>query len=299
MDERYAQYSREDFYSQIYHNAEIYPPPIEHESIFLEIMSGCRYGKCLFCDFRRDKLTIYGLEDIERQLGLLRAIEDDKNRMHFLGCNPFFLGTEILVFLCEMTKMYLPKVTEINMYARADDINAKSDAELRELRAAGITDLHVGLESGSDEILAYHQKGETVADIERALLRLEEADIKYHVTMIPGLGGRQYTREHAVKTAEMLSRLHPDTIWCISLKLWENTPLYDMAESGSFEPLTPHEILGEERDMVSRLNLTKPCHYVDSTVLQKYTLSVMLPEGKESLLKAMDQLLSGELRPGE
>ena len=178
---------------------------------------------CLFCDFLRDKVKIYGLEDIERQLGMLKVIEDDRNRMHFLGCNPFFLGTEILVFLCEMTKMYLPKVTEINMYAR----------------------------------------------------------------------------DHAVKTAEMLSRLHPDTIWCISLKLWENTPLYDMAQSGTFEPLTPREILEEEREMVSRLNLTRPCHYVDSTVLQKYTVSVMLPEGKESLLMTMDQLLSGELRPGE
>lgn len=95
-----------------------------------------RYGKCLFCDFRRDKTEIYGLPDIERQLGLLRVIEDERNRMHFLGCNPFFLSAEILGFFCELVKHYLPKITEISMYARADDINAKSDEELRMLRAA-------------------------------------------------------------------------------------------------------------------------------------------------------------------
>ena len=288
------QFSREDFYAQIYHHEEIYPPPIEHESIFLEVMGGCRYGKCLFCDFRRDKLEIYGLPDIERQLGLLKAIEDDRHRMHFLGCNPFFLSTEILDFFCEMVKMYLPKVTEINMYARADDINAKSDEELRILRAAGITDLHVGLESGSDTILAFHNKGETAEEIETALLRLEAADIKYHVTMIPGLGGRAWSREHAVKTAEMLSRLNPSTVWCLSLKLWEKTPLYEMVQRGEFDPLTPLEILKEEREMVSRMEMLSHCHYIDSTVLQKYTLSVILPEGKSTLLRAMDRLIESE-----
>lgn len=294
MNQNYSQYNREDFYSQIYHHEEIYPPPSEHDSVFLKIMSGCRYGKCLFCDFRRDKLEVYGLQDIERQLGLLRVIEDDRNRMHFLGCNPFFLDTEILEFFCEMVQMYLPKITEISMYARADDINAKSDAELIRLRAAGITDLHVGLETGSDTILAFHNKGETVADIERALNRLEAADIRYFVTMIPGLGGRKYTEEHAVKTAELLSRLHPETVWCLSLKIWEKTPLYQMVQNGQFDPLTPMETLMEEREMVSRLNMTRPCRFIDSTVLQKYTISAMLPAGKDGLLRAIDQVIRQE-----
>ncbi len=294
MDPRYSQYSREDFYSQIYHHKEIYPPPSEADSVFLEVMSGCRYGKCLFCDFRNDKLEIYGLEDIERQLGILRVIEDDKNRMHFLGCNPFFLPTEVLEFLCEITKMYLTKITEISMYARADDINAKSDEELLRLRAAGITDLHVGLETGSDAVLAFHNKGETVADIEKALNRLEAAGIRYFVTMIPGLGGKKYSEEHAVRTAELLSRLHPEMIWCLSLKLWENTPLYKMAGNGEFEPLTPMEILLEEKEMISRLNMTKPCRYIDSTVLQKYTISATLPGGKKGLLMAIDKLINDE-----
>ena len=294
MDQQYSQLTRADFYSQIYHHDEIYPPPSESESVFLEVMSGCRYGKCLFCDFRRDKTEIYGLPDIERRLGLLRVIEDERNRMHFLGCNPFFLSSEILGFFCELVKHYLPKITEISMYARADDINAKSDEELRMLREAGVTDLHVGLETGSDTILAFQNKGETAAEIETALNRLEAAGIRYFVTMIPGLGGRKYSEEHAVKTAEMLSRLHPEMIWCLSLKIWENTPLHQMVQNGTFDPLTPMEILKEEREMVSRLRMTKPCRFIDSTVLQKYTVSATLPMGKERLLRAIDQLMEQE-----
>lgn len=284
----------EDIYAQIYHHEEIYPPPIESESVYLDVTGGCRYGKCLFCDFRRDAFEVYTLEDIEHQLQLLRLVSAGKNRMHFLGCNPFFLDMEILAFLCEMAKAYLPDITEINMYARADDINAKTDEELVQLKAAGITDLHVGLESGSDTVLAFHNKGETVADIETALHRLEQADILYHVTMIPGLGGRYLSWEHAVKTAAMLSRLNPSTIWCLSLKLWEKTPLYKMVQQGEFEPLTPLEVLKEERDMISRMDLRAPCRFIDSTVLQKYTLAVMLPEGKQSLLTSIDSLVAME-----
>ena len=289
-----------DVYTRIYHHEEIYPPPIESErgSVFLELASGCRYGKCLFCDFRRDKFEVYPLSDIERQLTLLARIAGGRDRLHFLGCNPFFLDTEILCFICELVRMYLPNVMSMNMYARAEDVNAKGDEELRRLREAGITELHVGLESGSDAVLSFHQKGETAQEIEGALRRLTGAGMLYHVTMIPGLGGRALSWEHAVKTAQMLSRLRPETIWCLSLKLWERTPLYRMTLNGEFDPLTPLETLMEEREMVSRMELTEPCYFVDSTVLQKYTLTAFLPRGREKLLGLMDQLIAEETAGG-
>ena len=287
-----------DIATRIYHHDEIYPPPIEKDrgSVFLELASGCRYGKCLFCDFRRDKFEVYPLDDIERQLGLLRQIAGGRTRLHFLGCNPFFLDTEILCFLCELVRMYLPDVASMNMYARAEDVNAKTDGDLRRLREAGIAELHVGLESGSDAVLSFHRKGETAGEIEGALRRLEDAGILYHVTMIPGLGGRALSREHAERTALMLSRLRPETVWCLSLKLWERTPLYQMTLRGEFQPLTPLEILREERGMVSRMEMRAPCRFIDSTVLQKYTLTASLPEGRASLLQMMDRLIAEEAR---
>ena len=134
-------------------------------------------------------------------------------------------------------------------------------------------------------------------EIETALLRLEKAGILYHVTMIPGLGGRYLSWEHAVKTAALLSRLHPETIWCLSLKLWERTPLYRLAQRGEFDPLTPIETLLEEREMVSRMNMTHTCRFIDSTVLQKYTISANLPKGKTDLLRAIDHLIAMEGYP--
>jgi radical SAM superfamily enzyme YgiQ (UPF0313 family) len=288
------EYTREEIYSQIYHHEQIFPPPLEQGSVFLEVMSGCRYGKCNFCDFRRDKLEVYELEDLERQLQLLKLLVDGRSRMHFLGCNPFFLDTETLLYICALAARYLPGIRAFNMYSRADDINAKTDRDLFLLRQAGITELHVGLESGSDAVLAFHNKGETADEIETALKRLEQADIRYHLTMIPGLGGKTFSKEHEEKTAALLSRLHPDTIWCFALILWENVPLHARIENGEFEPLTPLEILEEERRMMEKTEMERACRFIDSTVLKKYTLQTILPEGKAKLLAAMDQLIAVE-----
>ena len=177
------------------------------------------------------------------------------------------------------------------MYARADDILRKMPDELEALTHAGLTDLHIGLESGSNAVLTLHEKGESIEDIEEAMNALDRCGIRYHLTAIPGLGGKHLSREHAIKTAAVISHHRPMSVWCIALKIWPDTPLSRMVEDGEFVPLTFEEILEEEREMVSRIEMKLPTLYVDSTVLNKYTIIGMLPEQKDVMLHQMDILL--------
>ena len=133
--------------------------------------------------------------------------------------------------------------------------------------------------------------GETIEDIEEAMNMLDRCAIRYHLTAIPGLGGKALSREHAVKTAAVISRHRPMSIWCIALKIWPDTPLSRMVAEGEFEPLSYEEILAEEREMLSRIQASMPMLYVDSTVLGKYTIIGMLPEQKNVMLQQMDYLL--------
>ena len=178
------------------------------------------------------------------------------------------------------------------MYARADDVLRKSDEELKALAQMGLFALHIGLESGSGAILALHEKGETPADIESALNALDRCGIHYHLTAIPGLGGREFSREHAIKTAALISRHTPLSVWCIGLKVWPNTPLDRMVREGTFQPMTWEEILREEREMITRIDTKLPVLYVDSTVLGQYTIAAMLPDQKEAVLQQIDTLLN-------
>ena len=266
--------TREEIYAQMYSSDTVYPPPLEIKSALLEITTGCSYRRCKFCDFPKDTFSIFSMGEIAKKIELLRLVIDGNPRLHLLGCNPFCLHTRQLLSILAMIHDRLPCVREVSMYARADDILRKSDQELMALVQAGLTELHIGLESGSNAVLMLHEKGETIEDIEEAMNALDRTGIRYHLTMIPGLGGRDLSREHAVKTA-----------------VWPDTPLSCMVEDGTFCPLSFEEILREEREMVSRIDLTWPTLYVDSTVLGQYSIIGMLPEQKQVILQQMDHLL--------
>lgn len=283
--------TREEIYAQMYSSDTVYPPPLEIKSALLEITTGCSYRRCKFCDFPKDTFSIFSMGEIAKKIELLRLAIDGNPRLHLLGCNPFCLHTRQLLSILAMIHDRLPCVREVSMYARADDILRKSDQELMALVQAGLTELHIGLESGSNAVLMLHEKGETIEDIEEAMNALDRTGIRYHLTMIPGLGGRDLSREHAVKTAAVISRHRPMSVWCIALKVWPDTPLSRMVEDGTFCPLSFEEILREEREMVSRIDLTWPTLYVDSTVLGQYSIIGMLPEQKQVILQQMDHLL--------
>ena len=283
--------TREEIFAQLYSGDTVYPPPLESKSALLEVTTGCSYRKCKFCDFPKDTFSIAPMNEIARKMELLRLVIDGNPRLHLLGCNPFCLHTRQLLSILSMIHDRLESVREVSMYARADDILRKSHDELKILASAGLTDLHIGLESGSNAVLALHEKGETIEDIEEALNALDRSGIRYHLTAIPGLGGKELSREHAIKTAGVISRHYPMSVWCIALKIWPDTPLSRMVEDGEFVPMTFEEILEEEREMVSRIDMKIPMLYVDSTVLNKYTIIGMLPEQKEVMLQQMDYLL--------
>lgn len=283
--------TREEIFAQLYSGDTVYPPPLESKSALLEITTGCSYRKCKFCDFPKDTFSIASMAEIARKIELLRLVIDGNPRLHLLGCNPFCLHARQLMSILAMVHDRLDCVQEISMYARADDILRKSMDELQALAHAGLTDLHIGLESGSNEVLTLHEKGETIEDIEEAMDALDRCGIRYHLTAIPGLGGKGLSREHALKTAAVISRHRPMSVWCIALKIWPDTPLSRMIQEGEFIPLTYEEILKEEREMVSMINVLLPMLYVDSTVLGKYTIIGMLPEQKHVMLQRMDYLL--------
>lgn len=282
---------RSALYAAIYSRPEVYRPPREEGSALLEVASGCSWAKCTFCDFIRDEFQIFPMDQILLSLKALQLLEPDNSRLFLLGQNAFCLSTERLLEIAEQAAMHLPALKEIAMYARVDDILRKSDEELLRLRKKGICDLHIGIESGSDSILALVNKGCTSFEIRDALSRLDKAGIGYYVTIVLGLGGRACRNLHALETARLLSQTHPKQIWALALKLWPDTPLFSQAKEGEFEQLTPGDILLEEQLLLQNLTLSNT-FYMDTTVLGQYTLQGRLPEQKPQMLDAIQRLLS-------
>lgn len=285
--------TREELYQSIYTHDTIYLPPHEERSAPLEVQLGCSWHKCTFCDFTKDKFHIHPLEKIEHDIQILSFLQPENPRLFLLGENAFCLSTDYLLQIMDLRDKYMPYAMDIATYARIDDITKKSDKELELLKNKGLSALHIGMESGSDSILLERQKGITSQDIIRELHRLDSVGIDYYLTIIPGLGGRTFSRMHALETARVLNQVHPKNIWCLKLYLYENTELYKEEKRGHFDMMSAREILLEERLMLENLTV-KNCLFEDTTVLDKYTITGMLPEKKHELLHAIDYLLSIE-----
>ena len=285
--------TREELYQSIYTHDTIYLPPHEECSAALEVQLGCSWHKCTFCDFTKDKFTVHPIEKIEHDIQILSFLQPDNPRLFLLGENAFCLSTEFLLKIVSLRDKYMPQAKSFAMYARIDDITRKSDEELYLLKEKGLSALHIGMESGSDSILLERKKGITSQDILRELHRLDAVGIDYYLTIIPGLGGRTFSRMHALETARVLNQVHPKNVWCLKLYLYENTELYKQEKRGHFDMITAREILLEERLMLENLTV-KNCLFEDTTVLDKYTITGMLPEKKQELLHAIDYLLSIE-----
>ena len=282
--------TREELYQSIYTHDTIYLPPHEQATAALEGALGCSWHKCTFCDFAKDTFRIHPLERIEHDLEILAKLRPDDTRLFFLGENAFCMGADQILRIMELVRKFMPKVSEYAMYSRIDDILRKTDEELLRLAKEGVQALHIGVESGSDSILEARKKGVTSVQIAEALLRLDRAGIDYYVTVIPGLGGRSFSRLHAIETARLLNQVHPRNIWCLKLKLWEGTPLYKEAKAGMFDEMTPKEILREERLLIENLTVTDYL-FEDTTVLDEFTVQGVLLGQKKELLGAVDYLL--------
>lgn len=283
--------TNEELFASIYTHDTIYIPPHEEKSAPLEVALGCSWHKCRFCDFAKDEFRIHDLKQIERNMQILARFRPEDTRLFLLGENAFVMSCERLCEIIDLKDKYMPNVTEFAMYSRIDDILRKTDEELSLLSHLGLRALHIGVESGCDSILAQMEKGVTSFEMLEAFRRLDKAGIDYYVTIIMGLGGKTFSKLHAIETARLLNKVHPKNIWCLKLKLWEGTPLYKDAQKGHFDMMTPEEILLEERIFLQNLTVTD-CLFEDTTVLDKYTLVGMLPEKKQELLDMINFLLT-------
>ncbi len=238
-----------------------YRPPYEANSLLLQVTSGCSHNRCAFCTMYRDvPFETETLEQVEADLKEAQRYVPEIDRVFLENGDPFCLPAERLLAIAEMIHRYLPRVDTIAMYASIRNIRQKTDQELKELRAAGINELNIGVESGRDETLRRMQKGFTAEESLQALLRLKEAGIDYGANVILGAGGAGNQRENAIATAELLNAAKPYILFTGTMHPAKGCPLYDDLQSGDFKENTFGEYLEEEKILFSHLDL-EGCFY--------------------------------------
>ena len=171
---------------------------------------------------------------------------------------------EVIIYL----KQTFPGLQRITSYARAKTLAQKTKTleELKELRKAGLSRLHVGLETGDDELLKYVNKGVTSEEHVLAGRKAKEAGFELSEYWMPGLGGKAMSEQHARSTTRVLNEINPDFIRSRKFVPRKATPLFEEWKKGEFQLLSPHEELREIGMMIESLDITgKVCfdHFIN------------------------------------
>ena len=150
-----------------------------------------------------------------------------------------------LIEILKYIKQTFPVVERITSYARSKTIARKTSEDLQQLHRAGLSRLHIGMESGCDEVLAEVKKGVTAEEHIIAGKKVKEAGITLSEYIMPGLGGKKWSKKHALDSARVLSEIDPDFIRLRTFVPRRGTPLFERAQAGDFESLPEDEIVEE------------------------------------------------------
>lgn len=198
---------------------------------FVDLFTGrkCYWGKCVFClwPFTIFKDGSYVLRDID---DVLDEIEwASKN----LGVKEIFIQDDTLSGprAKEIAEGILERgiKTAWSSYARGD--LSMTPEILKTMKKSGCHCLHVGYESGNDEILKNINKGVTVKSLETFTKWATQAGIDIHADFMIGLPGE--TDKTARKTIDWAKKLNVVTYQFAPPKPYGCTPLYKWLESKS------------------------------------------------------------------
>ena len=274
----------------------VYRPPSEVHSLIIQVTIGCSHNGCSFCGmYSEKKFRIRDLKDIMEDLEQAKLTYGIVKKIFLADGDALVLETNKLKSILLKIRELFPECERVGIYGTPNDILKKSLDELRELKGFGIGIVYLGVESGSNEILKSINKGVTNQEMHAAGQKIKESGIKLSVTLISGIGGKAKIAEHAVESAKLISAINPDYVGLLTLMLENGTPIYEDAQKGIFQVLTPKEIMYETREFIRNVEVTD-CVFRSNHASNYMALAGTLPGDKSQLLEDIDFALKGEYR---
>lgn len=201
------------------------------------------------------------------------------------------LNPEKLAGMLRALRETFPTIERVTTYSRSRTCQKRTVEELAMLKNAGLDRVHVGMESGSDRVLEKVKKGASGEIHVEGGRKVREAGLELSEYIMPGLGGKELSLEHALETARVLNAIDPDFIRIRSLGLRQGIMLFDRWQQGDFEPINDEEIARELRLTIENLE------GIGSKIVSDHILNLLpevegkLPEDKERILEVIDRFL--------
>jgi len=268
-----------------------YRPPSEAGSLLLRVTRGCPWNRCTFCSMYKDTpFERRPLREIFRDIETAQSIYGSRARTVFIGdSNSLILDSKALVKILGHVYKHFPSAERVTSYARARTLCKKSLDELRLIRQAGLTRLHIGLETGDPKLLSEIKKGATPEQIVEGCMRAKEAGLEVSLYVLAGIGGEVKWQQHAEGTAAVLNQVNPHFIRIRTYVPTPHSPLWDKVQNGSFQLASPETILREQRRLIELLEVSS--QYLSDHISNYVPVHGQLPGDKSLMLETIDHAL--------
>lgn len=232
---------------------EIFKPPLEEGALAVNVTSGCSYNRCAFCTmYRGGPFRALPLDGARAELAAAREKYPHVGRVFLEEGDAFALPAERLAEIARLVHGFYPGAC-VSCFASIHNIKAKSPGELAELRALGVNRLNVGAESGLDSVLAFMDKGFTVAGVREQLAKLRGAGIDFSVNIINGAAGYGRQSESARANAALVNEIRPAAVFTTNLLREAGSRLDLDIKSGVFKMCTLRQLVEEELEFIENL----------------------------------------------
>ncbi len=293
-------------------------PPSEAASLLLRVNRNCPWNRCTFCSiYKKQKFSLRPVADVIADIDTIHrfvtelqsgnfapqviarsVVPEEQAAFHAArswlseGMESIFLQDadslvirpENLTTILRHIKTRFPQVERITSYARSESVARISDENMKEFAAAGLNRIHIGMETASDTILSMIRKGCTKEMHINAGLKVKAAGIELSEYVLTGIGGSEFSREHAIETADALNQINPDFIRFRTLHLQDKITLF--ANSTEFRYQWASDLVLAEEILL----LLERLENITSTVKSDHSYNLFqeidgtLPDDKERLL---------------
>jgi hypothetical protein len=304
-------------------------PPSEAESLLIRITRNCPWNRCTFCPvYKNTRFSLRPVEHVLRDIDTVREYvdtilearekgispshalsryeEDDEIALNAAyqfvagGMKSIFLqdGNSLIIKPGDMIqilqhlKQMFPMAERITSYARSHTIARINDDYLSQMAESGLNRIHIGMESGSDQVLKMVKKGTDKATQIVAGQKVKKAGIELSEYYMPGLGGKSLSKENALETADALNQINPDFIRLRTLAMPALAPLTAQFRDGNFDKM------GEIDTTKELLLFLESLDGITSTVRSDHVLNLfpevdgVMPEDKDKMIQPLRDFLA-------
>ena len=285
------------------YEGQIYRPFSEANSWLLQCTIGCSHNRCTFCGMYKDrKYRVRSLADIRTDIKMAKDHYGDVEKVFLCDGDAVAMPADVLIEILKTLYGTFASLRHVGTYVGPQSTLEKSMPELTALRAAGLTKVYLGVETGDDRLLKEIRKGVTADQMLTAGQHLVAAGFNLSAMVLLGIAGKgKRAREHAIATAEMTNQMKPRYLAALTYTPVPHTPLYQKVMQKAFVLPDPFETLEEMKAMFEHITIDN-LKFVGAHASNYLPVSGTLQADRGKMLAAVDAVLEkrdmSALRPG-